>query len=52
MAIICPSDFLHCLADIKRYAPDRPRTDITVTRKWLGFESPPERFTIAILPPK
>jgi len=52
MAIICPSDFLHCLADIKRYAPDRPRTDITVTRKWLGFESPPEKFTIAILPPK
>ena len=52
MAIVCPSDFLHCLADIKRYAPDRPRKDITVTRQWLGFESPPEKFTIVILPPK
>jgi hypothetical protein len=52
MAIVCPYDFLHCLADIKRYAPDAPRKDIVITRTWLGFESPPEKFTIAILPPK
>jgi Dolichyl-phosphate-mannose-protein mannosyltransferase len=52
MAIVCPSDFLHCMNDIKRYAPDVPRKEITVTRKWLGFESAPEKFTIAILPPK
>jgi hypothetical protein len=52
MAIVCPSDFLHCLAGIKRYAPDRPRKDVTVTRQWFGFESLPEKFTIVILPPK
>lgn len=52
LAIVCPSEFLHCLADIKRYAPDRPRKDFIITRKWLGFESRPERFTIVILPPK
>jgi hypothetical protein len=52
MAIACPSDFLHCLDNIKRYAPGAPRKDIVLTRKWFGFESPPEKFTIAILPPK
>lgn len=52
MAIVCVADFLHCLADIKRYAPDTPRKDFIITRKWLGFESPPERFTVVILPPK
>lgn len=52
MAIVCPFDFLHCLDGIKRYAPDAPRKDFIITRKWLGFESPAERFTIVILPPK
>ncbi len=52
MAIACPSDFLLCLDNIKEYAPDRPRQDFIITRKWLGFESPSERFTIVILPPK
>jgi hypothetical protein len=52
MAIVCPSDYLHCLDDIKRYAPNVPRKDIVVARKWFGLESPPEKFTIAILPPK
>ena len=52
MAIVCPSDFLHCLDGIKRYAPNAPRKDIVITRKWFGLESPPEKFTIVILPPK
>jgi len=52
LAIVCPYDFLHCLDDIKRYAPDAPAKDFIITRKWMGFESPPERFTIVILPPK
>ncbi len=52
MAIVCPYDFLHCLDNIKRYAPNAPAKDFIITRKWLGFESPPERFTIVILPPK
>ena len=52
MAIVCVADFLHCLDDIKRYAPDAPRKDFIITRKWMGFESPPERFTVVILPPK
>lgn len=52
MAIVCPSDFLLCVINLRRYAPDVPQREITITRKWLGFESPPEKFTIAILPPK
>ena len=43
---------LHRLVNIRRYAPNVLRKDFLVTRKWLGFESPPERFTIVILPPK
>lgn len=52
MAIACPSDYLNCIESIRRFAPNAPRKDIVVTRKWLGLESPPEKFTIAILPPK
>jgi len=52
MAIACPSDYLGCLESLKRYAPNAPRKEFVITRKWFGLESPPEKFTIAILPPK
>lgn len=28
------------------------RSEVTLTRRWLGFESAPRRFTIAIVPPR
>jgi 4-amino-4-deoxy-L-arabinose transferase-like glycosyltransferase len=43
------------LAMTERYLATVPvarRTEVTLTRRWLGFESPPRRFLIAIVPPK
>jgi hypothetical protein len=28
------------------------QAEVTLTRRWLGFESAPRRFIIAIIPPK
>jgi 4-amino-4-deoxy-L-arabinose transferase-like glycosyltransferase len=32
-------------------APVTRRTEVTLVRRWLGFESPPRKFVIAIVPP-
>jgi len=32
--------------------PDARRTEVTLTRHWLGFESAPRRFVIAVVPPR
>ena len=53
LAIICPSDYyLICMEAMKRYAPNAPRKEVTIVRKWLGQESRPEKFIIAIRLPK
>ena len=33
-------------------APVARRTEVTLTRRWLGFENAPRKFIIAIVPPK
>jgi 4-amino-4-deoxy-L-arabinose transferase-like glycosyltransferase len=53
LAIICPSDYyLICMEAMNRYAPNAPRKEVTIVRKWLGQESRPEKFIIAIRLPK
>ena len=33
-------------------APVARRTEVTLVRRWLGFESAPRKFIIAIVPPR
>jgi 4-amino-4-deoxy-L-arabinose transferase-like glycosyltransferase len=33
-------------------APGARRTEVTLTRRWLGFENTPKRFMIATVPPR
>ena len=33
-------------------APGARRTEVTLTRRWLGFENTPKRFMIATIPPR
>ena len=33
-------------------APVARRTEVTLARRWLGFDSAPRTFVIAIVPPK
>ena len=33
-------------------APAARRAEVTLTRRWLGFESAPKRFVIATVPPR
>lgn len=55
MAIVC-TDVPLCLQYMNevaaRYGGASHQADVTLTRRWLGFESPPARFHIAIVPPR
>ena len=55
MAIMCPADDTFCLQGMEimlARGPAGRRAEITVARRWLGFESAPKRFVIATLPPR
>jgi 4-amino-4-deoxy-L-arabinose transferase-like glycosyltransferase len=55
LAIACPADdagCLHNMAALTATAADSSRSEVTLQRHWLGFAGPPERFTIAIVPPR
>lgn len=54
MAIMCPAEPL-CVEyldkAVAQYGGGR-RTEVTLTRHWLGFASAPKRFVIATVPPR
>ena len=53
MAIMCEAGEPYCAQAMNQYAAQGVRrTEITVMRHWLGFESAPARFVIAIVPPR
>jgi len=55
MAIMCEAGDPNCLKAIEIFSAISPggrRTEVTLTRRWLGFESAPKRFTIATIPPR
>jgi 4-amino-4-deoxy-L-arabinose transferase-like glycosyltransferase len=55
MAIMCFDTELcrHYMGEIAaRYGGASHQTDVTLTRRWLGFENAPAKFIIAIVPPR
>lgn len=55
MAVVFAKSEAHNLDALNRIAAGRgdvKRLDVTLTRRWLGFESAPRTFTIAIVPPR
>lgn len=53
IALMCPADDAWCRRNMDELAARGPpgrRREVTVARRWLGFESPPARFVIAIVP--
>ena len=45
------SPYLHMTEQFLGTVPVARRTEVTLVRRWLGFESPPRKFVIAIVPP-
>ena len=55
MAIMCEAGDPNCLKAIDIFSAISPggrRTEVTLTRRWLGFENAPKRFMIATIPPR
>ena len=54
VAVGCPSRDDDCLRYMNSYlalVPHTPPREVVLRRRWLGFEGPPARFTIAVAPP-
>jgi 4-amino-4-deoxy-L-arabinose transferase-like glycosyltransferase len=55
MAVMCELEDEICRKVIELYgavSPGGRRTEVTLTRHWLGFENEPKRFLIATIPPR
>jgi 4-amino-4-deoxy-L-arabinose transferase-like glycosyltransferase len=55
IAIICPADDAGCLTGMKTLTDAGPagqRSEVTLTRHWLGFAGAPKNFVIATVPPR
>lgn len=55
MAIVCEPNDDFCLGAANGYLAANPggrRSDVTLTRHWLGFAGQPKRFVIATVPPR
>ena len=55
IAIICPAADQLCLDHMNALAAAGPpgrRSEVTLTRHWLGFAGAPRRFVIATVPPR
>ena len=54
IAIACPVDDPECLVDMDKIVsqglPGR-RTEVELTRHWLGLAGAPRRFVLAVVPP-
>jgi hypothetical protein len=55
IAIICEAADRHCLLDMNKFVAAGPpgrRSEVTLTRHWLGLVDSPRRFVIATVPPR
>jgi hypothetical protein len=55
LAVICPSRDTLCMRNLDALAKKRPqarRLEVDLTPRWLGFAGIPDRFVIAIMPPR
>jgi hypothetical protein len=55
LAVICASRDTACVQNMDALAKNRPearRVEVELTPKWLGFAGTPDRFVIAIMPPR
>jgi 4-amino-4-deoxy-L-arabinose transferase-like glycosyltransferase len=52
MAIVVPVKETSWVKQARRAAGDAPFKEVSLSRRWLWFQSAPERFMIAIVPPK
>jgi len=55
LAVICPSRDALCMRNLDALAKKRRparRVEVELTPKWLGFAGTPDRFVIAIMPPR
>jgi hypothetical protein len=55
IAIVCASDDGECIGVMNDYLAANPagrRSEVTLTRHWLGFSGEPRRFVIATIPPR
>jgi 4-amino-4-deoxy-L-arabinose transferase-like glycosyltransferase len=55
IAIVCPTGDNSCLdgmAKLTAGGPPGRRSEVTLTRHWLGFSSAPKTFVIATVPPQ
>ena len=55
MAVVCPADDAPCLAAMTKLTTAGPagkRSEVTLTRHWLGLTSRPKSFVVATIPPR
>jgi 4-amino-4-deoxy-L-arabinose transferase-like glycosyltransferase len=53
IALVCPVEERDCMRELDRRAgAGARRSEVTVTRRYLGADDPPDRFVIAVVPPK
>ena len=52
MAIIVPADDPRWVREVRKRARGADFKEVSLTRRWLWWESEPQRFLIGILPPK
>jgi 4-amino-4-deoxy-L-arabinose transferase-like glycosyltransferase len=54
IAIVCEAEDHHCLSDMSKFVAGGPpgrRSEVTLTRHWLGLAGSAKRFVIATVPP-
>jgi hypothetical protein len=55
VAVVCPRRDMICMEHLQQLTTRRPaarQVDLELTPRWLGFSGRPDRFVIAILPPR
>jgi hypothetical protein len=55
IAVVCPPRDADCMKELQKLTAKRPavrQVDLELTPRWLGFSGRPDRFVIAILPPR
>jgi hypothetical protein len=55
IAAVCPVRDMVCMLNLENFASRRPptrRVEVELTPRWLGLSGAPDRFVIAIMPPR
>ena len=55
LAVVCPGRDADCMKELQKLTARRPavrQVDLELTPRWLGFSGQPDRFVIAIMPPR